>query len=532
MAGLLGFTQASQLLLPATLMFAVAAVLAALIRLTNLWFIGRLTAAVGSDLSCEAYRRTLYQPYGVHVQRNSSVVINGVTTQIGQTVGALNSLLQLITSVVVASGLLVGLLLIDAPVAIAAASLFGSAYGILAITARRELRRNGQNIAEASRMQLKSLQEGLGAIRDVLLDGSQPIYLRTYQQADCLQRQLGAKNNFLSTFPRYALEALGLVAISILGGLLVMQRGSGAAAIPLLGALALGAQRLLPALQQIYSGWASLKSYNAAIQAVLEMLNQPLPPGVTVSESFSLRESIRLEGVYFHYAAEVPDVLRGLNLEIRRGERIGLIGSTGSGKSTTVDLLMGLLAPSSGKLLVDGLDLHDSKNLEKLVAWRAAIAHVPQSIYLADSSIAENIAFGVPRHLISLPSVKQAAEQAQIASFIESTPESYESFVGERGIRLSGGQRQRLGIARALYKRAQVLIFDEATSALDTATEDALMNAVNQLSKELTIVMIAHRLSTVERCDRVICLDNGRVVKDDSPHRVLNDFKKNYNRFE
>ena len=188
--------------------------------------------------------------------------------------------------------------------------------------------------------------------------------------------------------------------------------------------------------------------------------------------------------------------------------------------------------PSSGKLLVDGLDLHDSKNLEKLVAWRAAIAHVPQSIYLADSSIAENIAFGVPRHLISLPSVKQAAEQAQIASFIESTPESYESFVGERGIRLSGGQRQRLGIARALYKRAQVLIFDEATSALDTATEDALMNAVNQLSKELTIVMIAHRLSTVERCDRVICLDNGRVVKDDSPHRVLNDFKKNYNRFE
>ena len=266
MAGLLGFTQASQLLLPATLMFAVAAVLAALIRLTNLWFIGRLTAAVGSDLSCEAYRRTLYQPYGVHVQRNSSVVINGVTTQIGQTVGALNSLLQLITSVVVASGLLVGLLLIDAPVAIAAASLFGSAYGILAITTRRELRRNGQNIAEASRMQLKSLQEGLGAIRDVLLDGSQPIYLRTYQQADCLQRQLGAKNNFLSTFPRYALEALGLLQFRWRS--VVMQRGSGAAAPT--RCTRISAQRLCLLCSKFIA--VTSLSYNAAIQA-MEMLN-------------------------------------------------------------------------------------------------------------------------------------------------------------------------------------------------------------------------------------------------------------------
>jgi ABC-type multidrug transport system fused ATPase/permease subunit len=251
LAARVGFTQASELLLPATLVFAAVAVLAALIRLANLWLNARLAAAVGSDLSCEAYRRTLYQPYGVHVQRNSAALITGTTTQINFTVGALNALLQLITSSVVAAGLLTGLLVIDAPVAVAAAALFGSTYGVLAITARRELRSNGQKIAEASSQQLKALQEGLGAIRDVLLDGSQPTYLQIYRHADRPQRQLQAKNKFLSTFPRYALEALGIVAIALLGVLLVSQRGRGASVIPLLGALALGA---LEGLQRPNSG--------------------------------------------------------------------------------------------------------------------------------------------------------------------------------------------------------------------------------------------------------------------------------------
>ena len=513
MAVRVGFTQASQLLLPATLVFAVAAVLAALVRLTNLWLNGRLAAAVGSDLSCEAYRRTLYQPYGLHVQRNSAAVITATTSQIYLTVVAMTSLLQLLTSAVVAAGLFTGLLLIDAPVAVAAAALFGSAYGVLAITTRRELRRNGQRIAEASSQQLKALQEGLGAIRDVLLDGSQPTYLQIYRQADRPQRQLQAKNGFLGAFPRYAFEALGMVAIALLGGLLVWQRGNGAAVIPLLGALALGAQRLLPALQQIYSGWAALKGYSAAIQSVLAMLNQPLPPLVQVAAPLPLREGIRLASVNFRYGSEQQDVLRGLELEIRRGERIGLIGSTGSGKSTTMDLLMGLLAPSAGRVLVDGMDLHDPAHPERLAAWRAAIAHVPQSIYLADSSIAENIAYGVPRQQIDLTRVQQAAEQAQISSFVEANPEGYGSFVGERGIRLSGGQRQRIGIARALYKKASVLVFDEATSALDTGTEAAVMEAIEGLSRDLTLVMISHRLSTLSSCDRVIELANGTVEK-------------------
>jgi len=506
LASLAGWTAASDLLLPATLAFAGAAVLAALIRLANLWLNGRMAAAVGSDLSCEAYRHTLYQPYGVHIQRNSAAVITGTTTQIARTVVALTSLLQLITAAVVAAGLLAGLLLINWRVALGAAALFGSVYGLLALTANRELHRNSQRISTAASQQIKALQEGLGAIRDVLLDGSQPTYLEIYRQADWPQRQLQAKNEFLGVFPRYAVEALGLVAIALLGWLLVLQQGSGGPVIPLLGALALGAQRLLPALQQVYGAWSTVKGLNADLVGVLAMLNQPLPTQLSVAEPLPLRESIRLEGVSFRYGPEHPDVLQGLDLEIRRGERIGLIGSTGSGKSTTVDLLMGLLAPTGGRVLVDGVDLYDCANPQRLAAWRAAIAHVPQSIYLADSSIAENIAFGVPRQQIDMARVKLAAEQAQIASFIEGSRDGYQSFVGERGISLSGGQRQRIGIARALYKQARVLVLDEATSALDSGTENAVMAAVEGLSKELTIVMIAHRLSTVQRCDRLIHL--------------------------
>ena len=300
-----------------------------------------------------------------------------------------------------------------------------------------------------------------------------------------------------------------------------MQRGSGTAVIPLLGALALGAQRLLPALQQVYSGWSSLASFTAAMQAVLAMLNQPLPPVMSIAEPLSLLDGIQLRGIHFRYEREQPDVLRGVDLEIRSGERIGLIGSTGSGKSTTIDVLMGLLTPTAGMLLVDGKNLHDREHPERLESWRAAIAHVPQSIYLADVTIAENIAFGVPREKINLARVKEAASQAQIASFIEESLDGYDSFVGERGIRLSGGQRQRIGSARALYKKAKVLVLDEATSALDSATEQALMEAINQMSKHLTIVMVAHRLSTVQNCDRVIRLSEGSVSADGPPQEVL-----------
>lgn len=518
----LNYTEASQLLPLATLGFVLATVLAALVRLFNLWLNLRMAAIIGSDLSCKAYQRTLYQPYKVHLQQNSSTVISTIITQTAATVSALKAFLQVVTSVIVASGLLLGLVFIDAQMALSAVALFGASYGFLVLLTRQRLRLNGERIAVAVAQQAKALQEGLAAIRDVLLDNNQNTYVQIYQKADRPQKLFMANTHFLGAFPRFVIEALGIVGLSLIGFLIVSQRGTAVAIIPVLGVFALGAQRLLPALQHIYSGWAALKGYNAAIESVLVLLDQHTSLAlVDKFEPLSLQRHLRLDDVGFSYGSKSRKVLKGINLDIRKGERIGLIGATGSGKSTLVDLLMGLLDPTCGCVMVDGKDLHDPKYPDRLKAWQASIAHVPQNIYLADSSIAENIAFGVPSHEIDFNRVRQAAKKAQISSFIEDQPQGYEGFVGERGIRLSGGQRQRIGIARALYKKATFLVLDEATSALDIDTEDAVMEAVEGLSDELTIIMIAHRLTTVQRCDRVIRLSQGLVSACGPPNQVL-----------
>jgi len=510
-AAALGLVEPRQLLGPATLLFAAASLLAAAIRLLNLWLNGRLAAAVGSDLSRAAYSRILHQPYQAHLRRNSSDVMSAITRQTTRSVEALQAWLQLVSGAVVAAALWLGLMLLDGRVALLAASLFGGSYGLIAWVARRRLRRNGVLVAQAANQQVRALQEGLGSIRDVLLDGSQDLLVGLFGQADRPMRRAQVQVQFLEKFPRYAVEALGLCLIAALGFGLVGQQGHGLVVIPLLGTFALGAQRLLPAFQQIYANWALLRSALADMAAVLAILETPQPRPLAAQGPWVAFKQIEFASVHFRYGPDSPEVLQGLQLTIRRGERVGLIGSSGSGKSTTVDVLMGLLPPTAGRLLVDGLDVHVPDNPQRLLAWRAAIAHVPQSLVLVDGTIADNIAFGVPRAQIDLARVRAAAAQAQLAGWIVSSPAGYDSLVGEWGIRMSGGQRQRLGLARALYKQAQLLILDEATSALDTATEAAVMDAVDGLSPDLTMVIIAHRLSTLRRCDRIIRLDQGCV---------------------
>ena len=519
----LGMASAEALLLPITIAFAVAALAAGAIRLLNLWLNGRLAAAIGSDLSCEAYRRTLYQPYAVHLARNSSELIASISTDVQRVIAnVLNPLLLLLSSGLIAIGLVIALVVIDPSIAIGAGLVVGLVYGLAMATSRAPLQRRSQRYVALNRQLIQVLQEGLGGIRDVLLDGSQAFYTGVYRRTDQPLRRTVADAGFLSSYPRLVLEPIGMALIAGMGLVLVRQEGV-ARALPLLGALALGAQRLLPVVQKVYEGWAQTRNAKSSLAKVLDLITQPLPSDAAQAPSLPmpLNQSIRFEGVHFAYGPDLPEVVRGLDLEIRRGERIGLIGSTGSGKSTTLDLLMGLLQPTAGRVSVDGADLHDADHPERLSSWRASIAHVPQSIYLADSSIAENIALGLPKDQINMALVRQAAKQAQIAGFIESSPKGYNTFVGERGIRLSGGQCQRIGIARALYKQAQVLVFDEATSALDTATEQVVMEAIEGLSNELTIVIIAHRLSTVQRSDRVIRLANGLIECQGSPQDVL-----------
>jgi len=515
-------TSPDQLVLPLTAGFALAALIAGAMRILVSWLSTRLTFATGADLSIEIYRRTLYQPYHVHVARSSSEMISGITGKVGSTtLGIILPILTLISSSVLLAAIMLTLIAINPAVAIVATVGFGASYGLITWLARRRLHRNGRLIAREQTQVVKALQEGLGGIRDVLLDGTQPIYCEVYRQADRRWRLAQGENAFIGQSPRFAVEALGMVLIAALALSLSRQAGGITAALPVLGALALGAQRMLPVMQQGYAAWASIGGNHASFGDTIELLDQLLPPELTkpVPAPLPLKDSIRIEGVRFRYTDDGPWVLNDLNLTITKGSRIGFVGSTGSGKSTLIDLLMGLLIPSEGELFVDDEPICG----DRVRAWQRSIAHVPQSIFLADTSLAENIALGVRLEDIDQERIQLAARRAQIADFIESGPEGYDAVVGERGVRLSGGQRQRIGIARALYKQASVLVLDEATSALDNATEQSVMEAIEGLDRDLTILIIAHRLTTVQHCDSIVELERGKVISQGSYDQLIQD---------
>lgn len=515
-----GITSADKLVLPLTVAFTAAALISGSIRILLLWVSNRLAFASGADLGIEVYRRTLYQPYHVHLARNSSEVISGITTKVNSVVfGVLLPMLTLLSSTLLFVAIVIALIAIDPWVASMAAIGFGASYALITLMTRRQLKSNSQLIAHEQTQVVKALQEGLGGIRDVLLDGTQPVYSAIYRQADHSLRRAQGNNNFIGQSPRYFIEAMGIGLIAFLAYALSQEVGGIATALPVLGALSLGAQRLLPALQQIYSAWASIAGNQGSLADTIALLDQPLPADLLQATPAPLlfQKNIRFDEVRFHYTSDGPSVLDGFNLTIPKGARVGFVGSTGSGKSTSLDILMGLLTPSEGELLVDGQPISGNS----LRAWQRSIAHVPQSIYLADATLAENIAFGVQPGSIDMERVRQAARQAQIAYFIENSLEGYQGYVGERGIRLSGGQRQRIGIARALYKQASVLVFDEATSALDNATEQSLMDAIEELSSDITVLIIAHRLTTVRRCDTIVVMEHGRAVAQGTYEQLL-----------
>jgi ATP-binding cassette subfamily B protein len=506
----LGLEAPEQLLLPLTLIFGLAALMTGAIRLLLLWASTRLSFATGADLSMSIYHRTLYQPYAVHVARNSSDVISGIS---GKANGVISATivpgLTLISASIMLSTILVALLSVEPVIALVAFGGFGLIYVFIIKFTRNRLLIDSQRIARESTQVIKSLQEALGGIRDVLIDGSQATFCQIYRDADLPLRRAQGNSAFISASPRYGMEALGMILIAALAYTLANQSDGVTKAIPVLGAMALGAQRLLPVLQQAYAAWSYIRGGQASLQDTLDLLDQPLPDYANqlVAKPVPFRQQINLKQLSFRYSPQTPWVLRNLDFTIIKGSRVGFIGMTGSGKSTLLDIVMGLLQPTEGAIEIDDQPITSCNQR----GWQAHIAHVPQAIFLADSTIEENIAFGVSRDQIDHQRVRQAARQAQIADLVETWPRQYQTFVGERGIQLSGGQRQRIGIARALYKKANVIIFDEATSALDNETEQAVMQAIENLSEDLTVLIIAHRLTTLKNCTQIVVLGNGGI---------------------
>lgn len=499
------------MLVPAATIFGLVILVAAGIRLCLTWATVRFAQGVGHDLGVRVYERVLHQPYYYHVAGNSSEILAGVTKVDFIIRGILTPALDVLTSAILALAILGGLLLIDPLVALLASSLFGLAYWGLSRYSSRRVIANSRIISRSASSRIQAMQEGLGGIRDVLLDGSQALHVGRYQTHDAALRRAETKNSLWGQAPRYVVEALGIVIIAGLAIFTVSRPGGLTGALPVLGALAIGAQRLLPLFQRIYASWNLVAGNQGNLEDVARLANAPIDEGIQIAGDPSrlpFKIEVTLKGIGFRYREDAPWVIRGLDLTLLRGVRVGFAGETGCGKSTLLDLIMGLLPPTEGHLTVDGERL-TSHNLRH---WQARIAHVPQSIFLADTTLAANIAFGEPSGRIDMARVEAAARRAKIHDFIHALEEGYATKVGERGVRLSGGQRQRVGIARALYRNADVLVLDEATSALDGETEASVMEGIEEVGDEVTVLIVAHRLSTLDGCDFVVRMGHETVV--------------------
>tara|TARA_B100000900_G_scaffold376830_1_gene359818 strand:+ start:938 stop:2674 length:1737 start_codon:yes stop_codon:yes gene_type:complete len=492
--------------IPMTILFCSTALMAALLQLIRLWFSTRLSFAFGADISLKVYRQTLYQPYEFHSLLNSSEIINGISYKSTTVIyGIVYPTFILISSCVMVASIFSFLIYLDPFIALTTFTIFGAIYALIVVMSKRILNKNSEKIALESTQVIKAVQEGLGGIREVLLDSNQEIFCKVYRSSDRPFRKAQGDNVVIGQSPRFLMEGLGITLIAAVASSAAINSESFSNVIPTLAGLALGAQRVLPALQQGYNAWSNINGSMESLKDSLDLINKPTPISyeANVNQPMDFQDRIELSNIHFSYSNNENKIFNGLNLSIKKGETVGIKGVTGSGKSTLIDILVGLLEPQDGHLSIDGVPI----NQLNLQAWQKNISYVPQSIFITDSTLKENIAFGVSEDFIDMDKVKIAAREAQLIDFIEDLPNKYDTRLGERGAFLSGGQLQRIGIARAIYKESSVVIFDEATSALDTDTESKVMRSINNLGSNLTILIIAHRLSTLEGCDKIIDLD-------------------------
>jgi ABC-type multidrug transport system fused ATPase/permease subunit len=490
------------LLLPVTIGFICVVAIVAALRILLLWISTRLSFSIGLDLSYDIYDMELRRPYSHQISQNSSEVINAIITQTNIiTNNVVVPTVTILTNVLLVAGIVVALFLIEPYLTLATVLGFLCIYVAIAFFTQSQLKKNGITIAQESRAVVKHIQEGLGGIRDIIIDGSYKRFTHQYHLADKRLRFAYSDNHFLGQAPRFVVEGLSMVLIAGIA-VIFSSRENMLGLITSLGVVALGGQKALPLVQRVYLGWANIRGGEQTLKDVLSRLDKKTRTSQSV-QKISFNTRIDFDKVDFSYEPGKAPVLRNINLSIDLGSRIGLVGPTGSGKSTFTDLLMGLLQPTVGKIRIDGTPITD----ENISAWRKHVAHVPQEIYLADCSIRENIAFGVDPQDIDNERVTRAAKLANIDSLVDSWDDKYDTVVGERGARLSGGQRQRIGIARALYREAQILVLDEVTSALDSATEQEILQSLSQLDDGITLILISHRNSNLVLCKTVFRFD-------------------------
>ena len=497
-----------------------------LLRIFTIKFQNSLSATISTRISTQVYNNTIQQPFNFHIDRNTSELISSVMEDTRQLyINIIMPLILLISNSFLMVAILLGLTITNWQLSSIGFCSIGIVYLIIYKFKNSVLRQNSTVLVQSSRKQIEIVRESLGGIREVLIEKNQKFFQDKYLEADTEYRQATASNVFISTTPRYTIETIAVILVVCLA-LVLNEDGDFSQTIPLLSAIVFASNRILPLLQQQFIAISKIQGARTSLTRIVWSLNLPIPNYYNLSrERLNFRKSLSFQNVWFRYKSSSTWILKNLCFNIEANTTVALVGSSGSGKSTIADLILGLLQPQKGSILIDDRPLIG----KKVIQWQNAIAHVPQSIFLVDGTVAENIAFGLSEDRIDFERVVEAAKLAKIDKFVRQLPQKYNSKVGERGSRLSGGQRQRIGIARALYKRASVIVFDEATSSLDSQTEREVMESINELSNKITIILIAHRLSTIKNSDRIIEINDGRVVNQGTYDRLLevsSSFKK------
>lgn len=508
-----------------------ALTMAAMISMLTIWRLSMFGSRLGEEIASRLYHYYMHRPWLFHAGTNSSKLTKQISTETRRiTSSVIKPLMQMNAKLVMSAFMATALFIYNPLVALIGISLFVVAYLILFRVVRQRLIINGRRISEQQSIRFKLMAEGFGGIKDALLLGRQGSFTNSFRKNSFRLARAEGINQALSQVPRYAMElvAYGAVIVLVLY-LLALYEGDTASILSVLAVYSLAGFKLLPAFQQIYTSVAQMRGNLAAFEvmqddlrdsAEREQVNACYKASESTSTVWAPQRDIAFRGVHFGYPGKPEAALRGLNLTIPVNSVVGLVGPSGSGKSTTVDLLLGLLAPDRGEVLIDGQPL----KAENRRAWQNCLGFVPQHIFLADSSVRSNIAFGLPEAQVDDERIRRAASMAHLDELLVELPKGLDTHIGERGVQLSGGQRQRIGIARALYYDANVLVLDEATSALDGITERVIMDAIHDFSGKKTIIMIAHRIQTVKQCDAIHLMDKG-VVSDSGTYQEL--FQRN-----